>query len=101
MKSNYRVYAVGNFPQDLRDRLASIHASAILRSKQESTPSNIRGAESENRSKRRGLKQILEICAKLHVDSARIKVSKPEFQKIELQIKDIAIKQLMNKKESG
>jgi hypothetical protein len=46
------------------------------------------------------LKQEFEICTKLHVDPAKIKISKNESQKIELQIKDVAIKQLMNKKES-
>jgi len=47
------------------------------------------------------LKQEIEICTKLHVDPSKIKISKDETQKIEKQIKDIAFKQLMNKKEPG
>jgi hypothetical protein len=45
------------------------------------------------------LKQELEVCTKLGVDPARIKISNSECQKIENQIKDHALKQLLNKKE--
>jgi hypothetical protein len=47
------------------------------------------------------LKQILEVCAKLHVDPAKIRVSKIENQKIEIQMRAIAIRQLLNKKETS
>jgi hypothetical protein len=45
------------------------------------------------------LKRELEICTQLRVDPARIKIGNDECKKIDKQIKDIAFKQMMNKKE--
>lgn len=45
------------------------------------------------------LKQELEICTKLGVEPAKVKIGNDECQKMEKQIRDIAIKQMLNKKE--
>jgi hypothetical protein len=47
------------------------------------------------------LKQTLEICTKLHVDPAKIKIGKDESWKIGQQIRDEAIRLMLSKKESG
>ena len=44
-------------------------------------------------------KQLFEMCTKLRVDPAKVKISKEESQKLERQIKDIAFKQSMNGEE--
>jgi hypothetical protein len=65
MKHKYRIYALAN-PPDLAERIASIHAAAILGSKSESQLNKIRGTESENRKKKE-----LEICANWRVDPVK------------------------------
>ena len=45
------------------------------------------------------LHQVFEVCKKLGVDPAEIKISNGEWQNMDEQIKDKAIKQMLSKKE--
>jgi hypothetical protein len=45
----YRIYPVGPIPSDLGERVSSIHASAILRSKSEDVPAKIQGSTGSNK----------------------------------------------------
>jgi len=48
MRQKYRIYVIGDIPHDLRERIADIHASAILRSKREDIPTTVQGPKSKN-----------------------------------------------------
>lgn len=45
------------------------------------------------------LKQKIEMCTKLRVDPAKIDIGNDESKKIDKRITDMAIKQMLNKKE--
>jgi hypothetical protein len=45
MKAHYRVYVIGHLPPDLRERIASLHASALLKQKNENMPVNTQGLD--------------------------------------------------------
>lgn len=45
----YRIYVLGDVPLDLRDRVAAIHASAILKTKSEDVPANIQAPTGSNK----------------------------------------------------
>lgn len=52
MGKKYRIYVIGDTPNDLRARIADIHASAILKSKRDDAPTNIRGPKNKNIERR-------------------------------------------------
>jgi hypothetical protein len=48
MKQKYRIYVLGDLPPDLKERISSIHASAILNSKSEGTPVHTQMLNNQN-----------------------------------------------------
>lgn len=42
MRQKYRIYVLGEVPSDLRERVAEIHASAILKSETQDVAAKIR-----------------------------------------------------------
>jgi hypothetical protein len=48
MKSKYRIYVLGPIPSDLKERIASIHASAILNSRNDVKPVHTQTLNDQN-----------------------------------------------------
>jgi hypothetical protein len=48
-RPHYRVYVIGHLPPDLRERIAALHASAILKSKGECVQIDTQGLDDKIR----------------------------------------------------
>jgi hypothetical protein len=49
MKHKYRIYILGVVPPDLRERIASIHGSAILNSRDDRKPVHTQNLDSQKK----------------------------------------------------
>ena len=43
MKDKYRIYILGDIPPDLKERIAAVHAAAILKSRNKGIPVHTQG----------------------------------------------------------